>query len=66
MHRDRQHEAGSNHRHVRKEWGRGGDSQHQMEAREHTGQPGRTQRAHHVREDEALRQIRELRGRYRV
>jgi hypothetical protein len=65
MQRERQQEAGfKSGRHARKEWGQGGDEQHQMEAREHARQPGRTQRTHDVREAEAERQIRELRGRY--
>ena len=66
MHRERQQEAGfkSGRQHARREWGQGSDEQHQMEAREHARQPGRTQRTYGVREAEAERQIRELRGRY--
>jgi len=66
MQRERQQEAGfkSGRQHARREWGRGSDEQHQMEAREHARQPGRTQRTHDVRAAEAERQIRELRGRY--
>ena len=66
MHRERQQEAGfkSSREHARREWGYGSDEQHQLEAREHARQPGRTRRALDVRQAEAERQIRELRGRY--
>lgn len=66
MYRERQQEAGfkSGRQPSRKEWGHGGEEQHQLEAREHARQPGRTQRTHEVRAAEAERQIRELRGRY--
>ena len=66
MHRERQQEAGykADRQHARKEWGYGGDEQHQMEAREHARQPGRSQRTHDLRAAEAEREVRELRGRY--
>lgn len=68
MHRDHQQETGlrSSRQQARKEWGEGSDQQHPMEARDHAPPSGKTQRTHDVREAEALRQIRELRGRYRV
>ena len=66
MYRERQQEADfkSDRHPTRKEWGQGGEEQHQLEARERARQPGRTHRTHAVRAAEAERQIRELRGRY--
>ena len=48
----------------RKEWSQSSDHEHQMEAREHARQYGRTRRTFGVRSEEAERQIRELRARY--
>lgn len=66
MHQDRtatrmnQGKAGS-----RREWGRLDHAEHDMKREERDDQvPGRTRKAHGVREDEALRQIRELRRWY--
>lgn len=66
MHRDQQQEKGfkPERRHARKEWEADRAEQHQMEAREHARQHGRVHRAHHLREAEAERQIRELRSLY--
>lgn len=69
MHRDRQQEtgfkAGTQARHQeRREWESGREQQHQMEAREHARQPGKTHRTHELRAAEAEHQIRELRSRY--
>ncbi|HWI11426.1 MAG TPA: hypothetical protein VNU48_08875 [Burkholderiaceae bacterium] len=66
MYRERQHDAGfkSDRQPTRKEWGHGGEEQHQLEARERARQPGRMLRTHEVRAAEAERQIRELRDRY--
>lgn len=66
MHHDLQQEAGSGsghsgRHHERKEWGSARETQHQMEAREHARQHGRSQRTHDLRDAEAQRQIRELR-----
>ena len=62
MRRDQQQDTAfkPGRHHARKEWGQGGDEQHQMEAREHARQPGKTLRTHGAREAEAQRQIREL------
>ena len=66
MHRDRQQNAGFRTAipHERREWETGREQQHQMEAREHARQGGKTQRAHQQRSAEAERQIREIRARY--
>jgi len=65
MSSDHYHETElKNRAHSRKEWSRSGDHEHQMEAREHARQPGRVRKAFEVRNDEAKRQIRELRVRY--
>jgi hypothetical protein len=63
----RQQEAGfksGRSNHGRKEWEPGSDEQHQMEAREHARLPAKSLKTHQVRDAEAQRQIRELRGRY--
>jgi len=66
MHREHQQQAGFNQKnHERKEWERsGGDHEHQMEAREHARQPGKTRKTLRIRSAEAELQIRELRARY--
>jgi len=65
MSSDHHHETElKNPRHARKEWSQIGDHEHQMEAREHARLPGRMRKAFEVRNDEAKRQIRELRMRY--
>jgi hypothetical protein len=48
----------------RREWGQNSDEQHQMEAREHARQPLKAARTRDIRDEEARRQIRELRARY--
>ena len=45
---------------MRRDHQQDGDEQHQMEAREHARQPGKTLRTRGAREAEAQRQIREL------
>jgi hypothetical protein len=65
MSSDHHHETELKNRgHSRKEWSQPGDHEHQMEAREHARQPGKVRKAFEVRNDEAKRQIRELRVRY--
>lgn len=65
MHREHQQEAAvKKGGHERKEWERGNDHEHQMEAREHARQPGKTHKTFGIRSAEAERQIRELRTRY--
>ena len=65
MDSDHYHETElKNPKHVRKEWSQSGEHEHQMEAREHARQPGRTRKAFKALKDEAERQIRELRVRY--
>ena len=66
MHRDQQQETGfkASRQHARKEWEPAREQQHQMEAREHARQGGKTRRAHDQRAAEAERQIRELVARY--
>jgi len=67
MSSDHHHETElKNPRHARKEWSQNGDHdhEHQMEAREHARQPGRMRKAFEVLNDEAKRQILELRVRY--
>jgi hypothetical protein len=64
MHRDHQQEVGFKRGHGRREWERSDDESHQMEAREHARQPGKTRKTFGIRSAEAERQIRELRARY--
>ncbi len=69
MHRNRQQQTGfksdpSSRFHERREWASAPETQHQMEAREHARQHGRSHRTHDLRAAEAERQIRELRTRY--
>lgn len=67
MYSDHHHETDLKKRgHGRKEWSQSGDHEHQMEAHEHARQPGKMRKTFEVRNDEAERQIRDLRGRYRV
>jgi hypothetical protein len=49
---------------ARREWGQNSDEQHQMEAREHARLPLKAARTRDIREEEARRQIRELRAMY--
>ena len=66
MHR-RQQEAGfktGRSTHGRREWDDSSGDQHQMEAREHARLPAKSLKTHHVRDAEAQRQIRDLRGKY--
>jgi len=66
MHRDQQQDSGfkPSREHARKEWESAREQQHQMEAREHARQGGKTRRTHDLRAAEAERQIRELVARY--
>ena len=63
MRRDLQHQAPSRSR-GRREWVQANEHEHQMEAREHARQPGKSHKTHGARSEEAERQIRELRARY--
>ncbi|MEP7296554.1 MAG: hypothetical protein ABI702_10200 [Burkholderiales bacterium] len=63
MQRDLQHDAPFRSR-GRKEWAHSDDHEHQMEAREHARQHGKSHKAYGARSAEAERQIRELRARY--
>jgi hypothetical protein len=66
MQRTYQQEAGfkEGRAHGRREWASNTDEQHQMEAREHARQPLKAARTRDIRDEEARRQIRELRARY--
>ena len=61
MHHDSEHHRHSQPR-TRKEWTR--DSEHEHPVRKHARAPGKLRRKHGVREQEAERQIRELRARH--
>ena len=61
MHYDSQHDRHTRQT-TRKEWTR--DSEHEHPVREHARRPGKLRRTHGIREQEAERQIRELRARY--
>lgn len=67
MHRDHQQQAEfrSERSHARKEWGRSGADPHPTEGRDdHTRHSPKAQKSYGIRDAEAQRQIRELRGRY--
>ena len=66
MHRDQQQEPSlkASRHHARKEWEPGREQPHQLEAREHARQGGKTRRTQDLRAAEAARQIRELVARY--
>ena len=64
MHHDHHRSVKAERDHERKEWGRDADREHETQAREHARLSGRTRRTRGAREDDAKRQIRELRGRY--
>ncbi len=66
MHRDHQHQAEfrSGRSDARKEWGRSSDESRQVEVPEHERLAPKARRSDAIRDGEALRQIRELRGRY--
>lgn len=67
MHRDRHQDVGFKpvrESTTRKEWSPSQEQQHQMEAREHARQHGKTHRTHELRSAEADGQIREILARY--
>jgi hypothetical protein len=66
MHRTHQQEAGfkQGRGQGRREWNYEAQEQHQMEAREHARQPLKALKTRDIRDEEARRQIRDLRARY--